>query len=69
MLCSSISPRATSSPPVSWGAYDAELTSGHYARVRREGGRATLHRALDANKDQTYYLSQITEASLARVRS
>lgn len=41
--------------------------AGHYARVRRGGGRATLHRAHDANKDQTYYLSQVAEAALQRV--
>lgn len=40
---------------------------GHYARVKRSpDGGATLHRALDANKDQTYYLSQVREEQLAR---
>ncbi|BEI88872.1 uncharacterized protein CcaverHIS019_0202340 [Cutaneotrichosporon cavernicola] len=42
------------------------LATGHYARVRRQGGRATLHRAHDMNKDQTFYLSQVTEAALQR---
>lgn len=59
---------ATSSPLVSFQC-KIKLTAGHYARVKREGGRATLHRAIDENKDQTYYLSQVTEASLSRVSS
>ncbi|KAL7423912.1 hypothetical protein Q5752_001497 [Cryptotrichosporon argae] len=42
------------------------LATGHYARVRRSAAGATLHRATDANKDQTYYLSQIREPQLAR---
>ncbi|EJT50951.1 tRNA (5-methylaminomethyl-2-thiouridylate)-methyltransferase [Trichosporon asahii var. asahii CBS 2479] len=43
-----------------------DLTLGHYARVKRSPDGATLHRALDANKDQTYYLSQVREEQLAK---
>jgi tRNA-specific 2-thiouridylase len=43
------------------------LTPGHYARVKRTPTGATLHRARDANKDQTYYLSQVQEHQLVKV--
>jgi tRNA-specific 2-thiouridylase len=41
------------------------LATGHYARVRHEGGRAHLLRAVDRNKDQTYFLHQVDAAALA----
>lgn len=41
--------------------------AGHYARVIRTPTGATLNRAIDMNKDQTYYLSQVQEAQLAKV--
>lgn len=34
--------------------------------MKRSGEGATLHRALDLNKDQTYYLSQVREEQLAK---
>lgn len=34
--------------------------------MKRSPEGATLHRALDANKDQTYYLSQVREEQLAK---
>ncbi|KAG0003750.1 hypothetical protein BGZ65_001384 [Modicella reniformis] len=45
------------------------LATGHYARVERdpETGRAKLMRALDSNKDQTYYLSELSEQVLRNV--
>lgn len=36
--------------------------------MKRTPTGATLHRARDANKDQTYYLSQVQEQQLAKVR-
>ncbi|WOO76681.1 tRNA-specific 2-thiouridylase MnmA [Vanrija pseudolonga] len=43
------------------------LATGHYARVvRSPAGDATLHRAIDSNKDQTYYLSQVPRDQLAK---
>ena len=42
------------------------LATGHYARLRREGGIVRLLRAADAGKDQTYFLAGLTQAQLAR---
>lgn len=43
------------------------VVSGHYARVRRdESGRASLHTAPDAVKDQTYFLAGLSQAQVAR---
>ena len=45
------------------------LATGHYARVLRDPtGRSRLCRAVDHAKDQSYYLSQVTEPQLSRVR-
>lgn len=43
------------------------LVTGHYARVGREGGRWTLLRGADRRKDQSYVLSMLGQAELARV--
>ncbi len=45
------------------------VATGHYARVRRdeEQNRFRLLRGLDARKDQTYFLWELTQAQLARV--
>jgi tRNA-specific 2-thiouridylase len=40
------------------------LATGHYARVVHENGRGRLWRALDRNKDQTYFLHQVGAAAL-----
>jgi len=47
-----------------------EVATGHYARVMRdpESGRFVLRRAVDRRKDQTYFLFQLDQAQLARVR-
>lgn len=42
------------------------VASGHYARVVERGGRPFLATAADRVKDQTYFLSQLTEEQLAR---
>ena len=50
-------------------AYGAELVAtGHYARigVDPETGRYTLHRGVDASKDQSYFLFSLTQDQLSR---
>jgi len=44
------------------------IATGHYARVRRnrETGRYELLRAVDENKDQSYFLFGLTQQQLAR---
>lgn len=44
------------------------VATGHYARVRDEGGRFRLLRGVDRDKDQSYVLSMLTQDELARVR-
>jgi tRNA-specific 2-thiouridylase len=44
------------------------LVTGHYARVRRQGGRYRLLRGLDPAKDQSYVLHMLGQEELARVR-
>lgn len=46
--------------------YDA-IATGHYARVRFEGGRYHLLRGADRAKDQSYVLYQLTQAQLAHL--
>lgn len=43
-----------------------DMATGHYARLDKSGGRVRLLRALDDNKDQTYFLAGLTQAQLAR---
>lgn len=48
------------------------LATGHYAGIEWTNSvnpRPKLVRAADKNKDQTYYLSGVSEASLRRVRT
>ncbi len=44
------------------------VATGHYARVRRNGetGRFEMRTAVDASKDQTYFLWGLTQPQLAR---
>ena len=44
------------------------IATGHYARVEREGERYVLKKALDASKDQSYVLYDLTQEKLARVK-
>lgn len=49
------------------GGFDAVAT-GHYARVGREAdGAPVLRRAVDAKKDQTYFLARLARDQLARL--
>lgn len=43
------------------------IATGHYARVRREGGKTYLMKAEDGNKDQTYFLNQLNQEQLKDV--
>ena len=43
------------------------LATGHYARVDRSGEKVRMLRGIDENKDQTYFLNQLTEDTLSKV--
>ncbi|HET9339061.1 MAG TPA: tRNA 2-thiouridine(34) synthase MnmA [Casimicrobiaceae bacterium] len=43
------------------------IATGHYARVRRVGGRVELLKGADASKDQSYFLHRLTQDQLAPV--
>ena len=43
------------------------VATGHYARVQRAGEQWSLHRALDARKDQSYFLYRIQADWLPRL--
>lgn len=40
------------------------VATGHYAQIGQDGSRLTLLRAIDADKDQSYYLSGLNQAQL-----
>jgi tRNA-specific 2-thiouridylase len=42
------------------------IATGHYARVRRHEDRWELLRGLDLNKDQSYFLYQVSQSALSR---
>jgi tRNA-specific 2-thiouridylase len=44
------------------------IATGHYARLRSIDGRVELREAVDATKDQTYFLHQLTQRQLAAAR-
>ena len=44
------------------------IATGHYARVSRAGARHGLLRAVDRDKDQSYFLHQLGQAQLAATR-
>src|SRR5438132_1503079 len=41
------------------------IATGHYARLRSHGRRVLLMKAVDATKDQTYFLHRLTQQQLA----
>jgi tRNA-specific 2-thiouridylase len=43
-----------------------QIATGHYARIRTVGGQRELLRALDASKDQSYFLHRLTQHQLGR---
>lgn len=48
------------------GLEAAGLATGHYARLEKRGEEALLLRAVDRDKDQTYFLAGLTQAQLQR---
>lgn len=42
------------------------IAMGHYARVIHDGNRHTLLRGVDSNKDQSYFLCQLTENQISK---
>ena len=42
------------------------IATGHYARIVRDGGKASLARGDDETKDQSYFLQSVSEAQLRR---
>jgi tRNA-specific 2-thiouridylase len=43
------------------------VATGHYARIERHGGRFELCRARDRQKDQSYFLHMLDQATLGRL--
>ena len=43
------------------------VATGHYAQIREYNGKKVLARAIDAGKDQSYFLYRLSEADLAHV--
>ncbi len=43
------------------------VATGHYANIRHEDGVHYLQRAIDENKDQTYFLNQLSQQQLEKV--
>ena len=43
------------------------VATGHYARVDRSGDETVMLRGLDSNKDQTYFLSQLSQEQIRDV--
>lgn len=42
------------------------IAMGHYARIKHENGHHTLLRGVDSNKDQTYFLCQLSQKQLEK---
>ena len=43
------------------------VATGHYAQIRKKGNRTEMLRGVDRNKDQTYFLNQLSEDVLEKV--
>ncbi|GAY78579.1 tRNA-specific 2-thiouridylase MnmA [Sporolactobacillus inulinus] len=43
------------------------VATGHYARVDRRDGKTAMIRAVDQNKDQTYFLNQLSQEQISKV--
>ena len=54
-----------------WEAVRADgadmIATGHYARIKREGGRCLLCKAADESKDQSYFLWQLPKELLPHI--
>ena len=42
------------------------IATGHYAQVKHVNGQAELHKGLDQNKDQSYFLHAVPETQIAK---
>jgi tRNA-uridine 2-sulfurtransferase len=42
------------------------IATGHYARLTQEDGKTMLMRAVDLNKDQTYFLHEVKESEFSK---
>lgn len=42
------------------------FATGHYARIEKQGDRYVIRKAVDAKKDQSYFLYRLSQAQLAR---
>lgn len=51
-----------------WALHEGagKIATGHYARIERHDGRHQLTRGKDTNKDQSYFLWQLTEDDLSK---
>ncbi len=45
-----------------------KIATGHYARIKTVGGRWQLCKAVDGNKDQSYFLCRLHQEQLAQAR-
>lgn len=43
------------------------VATGHYARMNHENGKVEMLRGIDNNKDQTYFLNQLSKDQLSKV--
>ncbi|MCO7175628.1 tRNA 2-thiouridine(34) synthase MnmA [Sporolactobacillus kofuensis] len=43
------------------------VATGHYARVDERDGKVAMIRAVDENKDQTYFLNQLSQEQISKV--
>ena len=43
-----------------------KIATGHYAKIEEQDGRYKLMRAVDSNKDQTYFLYTLNQSQLSR---
>lgn len=50
-----------------WGHQFDKIATGHYARTREVDGQTYLATAVDAHKDQTYFLGQIDYMQLSKL--
>jgi len=59
---------------IKFGAFEEKVgykydftASGHYASILEEGGKRWLATAKDKNKDQTYFLAQLSDLQLSKI--
>jgi tRNA-specific 2-thiouridylase len=45
----------------------AYMATGHYARIKKDAEMFHLYKGIDSKKDQSYFLSRLTQSQLAKV--